>query len=402
MTRTASLGAGGGFAKEVTHAISAVHAAFGDLLGQLPPAKRPVELSRTLGIDYTISRKAMRLAEARDPLSVAIEVPRPAAIGRILKAASRNGVSGDVLERLERAIEEYEDLAKRYAGDRATFDAMVGSLSPEAGERAHLEARRAAYRANTQLLGRQVDTSVFFLAIRPSQEQGYLEHIWVCANFGLKRFHPAASLEVLTTLARGPSEPMTGGGPYQSDRFLLRAFCSDPLPDLKPVPAFASEGLKRFELGSEEIGLRSAVDCVIGQYCHLPISEPNSEGQRLCGLQTSLDMPTAVCLMDLFVHESLGATAPPICFTTTNSLPSNQPIGNEPLDASMLLPVQPIAEAMGRGPRAAYTNEVPRYGQIIRHAFDVMNWSGPDRYRLTRCRIEYPILNTHTVLRIPI
>lgn len=388
---------------EVTHAVTAVRAAFMELLAGLPPVRRPVELSRLLGIDYTMSRKALRIAEAVDPISVASEIPRPAALPRILKGSADKGVDESVLHRVEKAVENYESLAKRYAGDRVTFDAMVALLSPESAERAHFESKRAAYRANTQLLGRQADVVIYFAAMRPSRHQeDYREVIWICGQFGLKRFYPSVSLEVFTTLTDVPTFPLEHDGPFQSGNFLIKEFCSDPLPDLKPLPAIPSEGLTRFELDSEEVGLQSAVDCVVGQVCHLPRTEPNQAGQRLAGLQTSVMIPTAVCFMDLFVHETLVPTAPPVCFTLSNTVPSYQPISTDPPDHSLLLSVQPSAQLMGRGPRAACTKEVPRYDQLIRYTFEKANWLDADEYQLIRCRVDYPILNTHTILRIPV
>jgi len=46
--------------------------------------------------------------------------------------------------------------------------------------------------------------------------------------------------------------------------------------------------------------------------------------------------------------------------------------------------------------------EIPRYDQLVRHSFEQMGWTDPDEYRLIRSRVEYPILNAYTVLRIPV
>jgi len=197
---------------EVSHAVTAIRTGFMELLAGLPPVQRPADLARVLGIDYSMSRKAMRIIEATDPIGIATEIPRPAGMPRILKACAKLGIDKKALARLEQAVENYESLAKRHGGDRPTFDAMIAGLSPEANERAQFEAKRAAYRANTQILGRQADTVVFFKAIRPSRHrEDYLEVIWICAQFGLKRFHPSASLEVMTTTATGPTYPMEIG-----------------------------------------------------------------------------------------------------------------------------------------------------------------------------------------------
>lgn len=398
------------FHREVSRAFDAVRTGFMDLLAALPPVQRPAELSRVLGIDYTMSRKAVRLAEATDLYSAALEVPRPAAMPRILKAAAKKGVGRDVLHRLDQAVDNYESLAKRHGGDRATFDAMLSGNSPDAAERISHEAKRAAYRANTQLLGRQVDTALFFIAVRPStRRDGYLESIWICAQFGLKRFHPSASLEVITTrftVARpdGPVEwptiPIQQSEAFHSESFLIKEFCTQPLPGLQPLPE-QEAGFRRFEFQSEEIGLQSAVDCVTAQLVHTPRPRIGVAGRRLFGLQGMLDVPTSLLMLDIYVHKSLVSPEEPLCYSASNSVSTHAVLPDEP-DPSILLPVQERAEVLGYGPAVARTKELPRYDELIRHVFEKMEWSDPDLHQLVRCKVDYPILNTHHVLRVPI
>lgn len=399
--------------REVRSAAGAVRSALVSMLAFLPGVHRPADLQRLLGIDYTMSWKAMRIAEARDPLTIACDVPRPGSIKRLVKAAQKQGIDPGTLGSVEASVRDFESLAKRLAGDRGTFDAMLADFSPDAAQRLDLEARRMAFRANSHLLGCQVDALLSSVVVRPSGDtEGNIDAVWLIGTYGLKRFRQSASLYVHSKHLESESvaeadwprlmslEQASGGRPHgQRTDLLLRDFSSDPLPPVRVVEDSAAHGSK-LVFDHPEVGLKSSIDCVSASvYLDAP-PDVEESGDRVVVTAMRTSHPVRLLSVDLFVHEDV-ARQPAVTEYFFINQDGGAPWDPHP-DPSLLLRPPERAQNIGRGFAAARCREIPRYDELLASVFDRMGWGDDQRHQLIRCIVPHPMLYARTALRLPV
>ena len=147
------------FEAEAARVLTALSSALGLLIRSLPtPVDGCRELERVLGIDHVLAWRAYRVATAPDPAAVGADVPRPAPMDRLLRAARRRRVSAEVVQGVREAYADFQEMVRRHAGEdprggpgagergggRAAFDALIcggrGESAPPLGQK----HRRAA------------------------------------------------------------------------------------------------------------------------------------------------------------------------------------------------------------------------------------------------------------------
>lgn len=400
------------FKHEVLSAFLEVRVGVRKILAVLPPVKTASDLQKLLGLDYAMSWRTMRIAGGDDPLEAAIDVPRPGSTHRLLKLCAAQGVSSEILDDVRQSIEGFESLANQHAENRLAFDAMLASFAPIAAGRIHLESKRAAYRASIRLLGRQADTCIA-CTIAPPIKDGdtHLDGLVISGVLGLRRLDTRSSLRVFTnhhTTAAPSVQPVTPMGwpvppadnqPHGPRLAIIPEFSSSPFPQLN---ARQQPGLKNhwdFYFDGVGIGINSAVDCLTACIWKHDLADPAVDPMIIHG-GAQIHYPIKTLLRDIFVHKSRLGSQPIIKCETTNAF--DQSLGNS-LDhpnPDAWIPAQETAAIIGEGPNAARCVEAPEYANLLRHAFDKMQWSDIDDYVLVRAHVQYPIVGTNIVLRV--
>ena len=398
--------------KEARASVGLVSAAFSEMVSELPSVRRPADLRRLLGIDYGTSWRVVRVAGASDPLGVASAVPRPGSVSRLLSSAAARGVRDLTIERVRLAVEAHEALAVRHGGERSVFDAMLCSLAPEVGPGVDLDAKRAAYRANVLLYRRQIDATFGCQILRraPDGADGGLrvEYVWLSGVIGLTRFDPSAALLLAKTevhhdtrAEREVNRRLAVGGEQvdSPEGLLLRQFCSDRLPAVR-MEEDVRTGVRSYSFDSNGLGVGACMSFVIGERQRPVECDLDGSGRPVWRTGAKRASPAGVGMTDLFVDPALVEHPSARVFVVGGV--ANEYDYEQPDDQRHRFPVQERAEVAGRGPGAAVCDEVPRYGEMLEWAFDSVGWEGRERYALLRCRVDYPVLHTTTLVEMSI
>lgn len=388
------------FARTARARFETLHDSVRAVLDSLPErVESGGDLKRQLALDHNLSWKIHRLATIKDAGTLASRLPSPVGVRKFTESARGRGVPAPVIEGVTSAYEGVEMLMREYADDREQFEAMLADLAPEEGRKLDLEAKRAAFRANSRLYGLHCDLCVGALILRPNDGDAVLYDIaGVMGTFGLRRIKPSVSL-VLSRWRHTVDGESDDGSPRRSEparEFYVAPFCSD----LASIERTRDDGtgLTTETFTSADIGLRSAVDVV-----SVSVVEGAQPSQSLSGrpeftrrFQNS--RPTRLVMLDLLIHPDIAAL-PSVETLVFRKIEMEAPLP-EPINPEDLLACQEYSRLVGRGVGAGTCKEMPRYGEMLDYVFDELGWPERDRYQLVRCRAEHPVMTSTIVQRL--
>lgn len=396
------------FETETVRIVSAIQDHVRDALGQInAPTTTAAELQRDIQLDMKLCWKVHRLIAAPDALAGAPFVLGPANTRDFLKSLEQRGADPRLVVSMKELAEQFEALVQEHAGDRRTFDSMVGARSSAEAERADLRQRRSAFRANSHLWGIQVDTVVFTTIYHTSEsDPDKVDLIALSGEFGLRRIRrtdiPIFSKTVRITdgdahTHQHPRQSPLGERIGEASLGLLRDFCSNNLPEL--TSRRREDGLVKIEIPHDALGSTAAMNIVVGlserQAANL-YRTPN----RTYSLDGSvLHKPTKLFLFDLIVESKAFADIRPVCY----KLPGHFGIELTPREvpsAPRLADPSPL-DMIGHGIDTLRSPEVPDYPGIVASAMDDVGWN-PHDFTIYRCRIEYPICLSTVAITTPL
>lgn len=394
------------FQEDVRTVASRVRAALSAVITALPgPPRHARELARVLRVDATLGWKVFKVAHGGDPLSAALHIPTRAALNGFRKAALRLGVSSDLLDALDSAIDDYEGLIETHAGDRATFDTMLSGHALS-GADIPLSHRRAAFHANSSIWGVQAEAQLTAAFFAPAARPGMLDLVGIRGFVGLKRLRPDVSWVVGRVRAapdQGVPNPGVVWEPLDDDADaspeipLLRRFCTHPLPRLRAVRT--ASGIIEHEVVEGPVGNTGAVTCFTGQVARNAVSSVPDETNRLGEVGVAVRTPCALLLLDLFMHESVfGRLAPQVRVYSELLDQAPYPTGGRERG---ILPLREEVIYLGKGPMVAHSPAVPRYTEMAAFVFERLGWDG-ERFDLYRVSMRFPVVPSLVVLSHPL
>jgi hypothetical protein len=355
----------------------------------------PTDLKRVLGLHKTLAWRVLQVAYARDVLAAAQHIPGAEGIEIFLRAASRQRVSKDLLDGVRNAVTRYRALVKAHAGDRASMDVMLQSISESSESDVELKAaRRAGYRSASYAWGVQTAVRVLAAIYTPVGDD-LMDVATVRAHVRMRRVRKDGVLRLSRTIehdtdAPGPrravAQPIEPEGVFGGVP-LMQEFCTRPLPAM--AAAEVSDRAMEYRFTDQRIGEQSAVTVFIGDI---------RSGLR--GARWRTPDNTSNLLM-LNVRDPIGLVvldfwAPVGTFTEHQAIVVGA-VGVDPQQQRPVhwhvLPASTNVERMGRGLQAARIDEVPEYERAIARSFDRLGWR-PNGYELHRLRLEYPVLGS--------
>ncbi len=398
------------FERQATAVLHRLRASLSVLIGAVPSVgelRKAADLQRALGIGNTLAWQVYKLAHARDPLAEASSVPRAGGMKRLFEAAARRGVPAKHIEDSAAAIQEFDELVKVHAGDRAAFDSMISGLTEQGSQLVDPRQKRAAYRANSHIWGLQARTQLKCTILNPSlasttsldlaQLQGYVN---------LRRFRRAiplliSGIELIVDdehkhniLPPYRREPLAGDSAAAQGAPLLTEFCSQPPPEIRTIRSEA--GALQTELVACGVGNESAVTYMIGDVVR-SVPGPYT-GDAPPGLRSHawVRVPAEVLIHDVLIHEEAYGSLTP---KTSVFGDHNRSPGASTFDLSdaNILGVKESTVYMGKGPSVLQTLDVPRYPEMAQYAFDRLGWDG-EKFDVYRCRVEYPVMPSAVVI----
>lgn len=360
------------------------------------------DLHKTLQIDPMLAWGVHKAATSDKPFAASVVLPGAAALSKFLAASKKKGVPSELCERASAAIDVFEELVERHAGDRSTFESMAADLSGEHTDAADLKSKRAAFRANGHIWGMQAKTLLSATIVHPGKP-GWIDAASIRGQIGLRQCRSRANLRTEFKWKLFPTdpsaerihstrEPIDPKGSNIDGIALMNDFCSQPLPEFSVKEH--SSGFKGADLLMRGLGNSSAVTWFVGtvtrNFNEVPLVTPPGRW-----FAAQILKPAEVFTWDLLIHEDLLTQNIQPTVKVFGSLRGGDSVMEQ--DEGDLLPVQAKLVDLGVGMTAAVNADYPRYPELIEHATSCLRWQA-QKLRIFRVRIDYPVL--HSLVKI--
>ena len=394
---------GGAVAAQCREALTGLRAA---LLAALDRAgidsAHPREAARRLGVDKNLMWRVSKVVGQPDVFEAVRSVPRRTAFGRLCEALTRAGVPGPLVDDAAAAHAAFDRLVDDHAGDRESFELIVGGLGADSQAGASLEqARKLAFRGNVGVFGVQAHTQVFTTLLAPSADQpGCVDAAQVFGLCGLRRLRADASwtLALRREVDEGGCRTRAGGGvPLDPDApadgsGLLEAFSSRPFPELGVEQA--ADGTQRYVLESGELGRTGELTALFGML-RRGLGTHQAGSDRFAQFIAHLLTPVEHLHIDLAVHEDLTWALEPraALFGRVDGRTWHFGCGREGLQ----LPCSEPVTDLGRGLGGAPSPRLSAYPELLAWAFGAAGWDA-ERFRLFRFELSYPPMPAQAIL----
>jgi hypothetical protein len=365
-------------------------------------APGPQALARTLGVDKVLASRVLKATRNKDPMSATHSMPGPDPLRRLVRAAARKGAAPELVADASRAIDSFEILIRDRIGDRSLLDAILSAWVPEARREFELRRKQSAFKAISQLKGVQADTMVATVILNPSRDGRHIDVVWINGLISVHRVRPGVGVKLSTrrmTPENAARRPVSlEGKPIEDiDSLELRDFCSDPMPRLQ---VHRVGEVVHYTLADDGFGPNSAVDIV---FAEANISElaryitaEAAAGGRLAYFFAECVTPARILQFDVLVHEDLYPGPDPSLIIYDTSFEGVASVNNRSRDIDRMDMLESI-EPLGTGLSRFRSPHVPRYQELMRHAFDKMGFDAA-RFRGYRCKIDYPVYGSQVAV----
>ena len=388
------------FEDHLREAFQSVRAAFtGALAAVGTDAHRPRPLARELGISTSLAWRISKVVGARDPAEAVPHVPGTDALSAFIVALNKKGAPKAVSCDLLAAMASYDGMIAAHTGDRRTLDQLTASMSePRAAER--LEAgRRQSFLGMGGTWGVQAGVQFSSTVLKPSTETStHLDALNIKGLVDLKRLRGDARWTLFRRMQR--RDDGKDLAPFHSEPLdrdvrsgelpLMRAFCSEQLPELAE---FQSGAVSRYILPAGPVGNTNAMTCVFGEMNLAALPLPESADDRILRIGTATLTPVERLQLDIIVSRELDWGGDPEIALYAQLDGGSRSLAD---DEDQRLPVFESVHELGRGLATMVSPDVPRYGEMLRQAFERAGWDGDDfvGYRFT---MRYPPIPTVAV-----
>lgn len=371
-----------------------------DSIPKLDPA-RPVDVANSLGLDLKLAWRMFRLARAADPFEGARHVPGAVGYRIWTEAAAKHGAPKPLVADAAAAYAQLLEVIDRFAGSRKAFDMMVAGLAPSGGDtRLDLEHRRQMFLGASYVWGMQSRATFRCDIVAPSSEAGRLDLVSIRGIVDLRRLRPEAAWRFRTAVSiddKGMLRPMpdrrpVDDAPAEPDRLappLLRAFCTEPLPEFRPHDL--GGGWVEFEARGGGVGREGEQTIVNAEVIrgHEPIvrTDEHHGFYHLFSLRT----PTELGVFDILCHRDVFDPREEFELVHNSDLYHCAVREGRPHRSCDRLPGPNRPERLGRGLARAGLREVPFYADMLEGVFAKVGWS-PDQFELHRARVPFPAI----------
>jgi hypothetical protein len=399
------------FRDEASRVLEGYRSALNDVIrGVTSEGNRSQDLETVLGLDKTLAWKVSSAAACSFPFDVARHIPGKSAIKIITKAGKRQGLDSEVLKRVESAYEEYEQLIKTHAGDRATLEMMLCSYSERERKSVDRDYRKAGFRSNSYTFGIQSKLVYRTYILAPSESSDSMfDFISLRGFIGLRRIRANAPWIVHRpkivddqgcSFQLGESRPIDPPDAAEQGESIvpwMREFSTKPLPNVRR--AFVGDGRMHMEILEGCVGDTGRSNYVLGEYMSRAGSRVRSESNISVELALKADMPIERIVFDQIVHRDLFDGAEPNLTVYSELTGSTPPKSNS--EGRHELPIHDRVECLGSGLASMHSAEIPDYRAVLRKSFESIGWN-PDQFVAHRFILEYPPIPSVMVLETPL
>jgi hypothetical protein len=390
------------FARAATAVLEKLRRALTALVTATPGEIRTAaDFHRAMGVDARLGWQVYRIAHADNDLACGLDVPSGVSMRKLFKAALKQRVPETIVKRAAHAFEDFETLVQEHAGDREAFISMVSGLTGDEESQIDFQHRRAAFAANSHIVGVQARTRLGCLIVTPSATGSFLANIASIMGFIDLRWLRAADVPVVLSSERCNEDTKDHGGqlrrfipldPDAHKRFggsLLADYCSRPLAQIETIQEF--DGSINTVLRSREVGNASSRTYLVGTMSATPVGvDRQAEVGNKSGVIVRIPCQTLV--HDVLIHESYVVREP------TARAYSDHDGGTATFkNAPVPLLQKTTVSYLGNGADALHTRDVPRYAEMVEEVAKRVGFN-LEPLRVYRCRVEYPFMPSSVVL----
>ena len=369
----------------------------GIIEGLRPAVKRPTDLQRLLGIDKSLSWSVYEAVNSKAAGALATHLPGPRAMSSFFEAARDVGAPEASVQRAQESFAQLEALIGRHADDREALGLLISDFDTGPDSVAStIDARnkRAAFRANSLLIGRQAAATVTCHIEHPSSTPGLVDRVAITGLHNVRRTRRSSPLCLEQKYRRvaGPGEP---SGPAAIEPLdpretepagmsLMRDFCSCPLT----VKRVSAPGADRavLELSEQGLGASAEVTFFVGRIFRAVATPPNFVPGDDLNIVQLVQTPSVLYSIDIFLHKTLWDDRLPEVSTYLMRAD-----GGFDFREQERLPFLEHSELLGWGIECARTSTLPKHVDLLKYAFERTGWD-PAEFRGFRVQVEHPLL----------
>jgi hypothetical protein len=354
--------------------------------------ERPVDVSTRLGLDRSLAWKIWQVAAGAGPCPSAAHIPGRQGFERFLESASKAGVDEGTIHVARDAFRAFQKLTTVHAGDRASVDIMLGTLTDEGRTRLEMALRRDGFRANAHFLGAQVGALYQMDVVLPPRSGFMPDVARVRGHFGLRRNRAGASLLIArTTLvsAEGANPaprrvPLTAIAPtigsHDALPALLQDFCSRPTPGVtrRTIQGVTVED----ELVPGEVGQLGALDVVTGEL----MAEMRERPVDKQAVTMLVPLPSERLCYDVLLPRAFVFDAAPAARVHSTMQTDLPYLRREDFDA---IPVPEHLEALGSAATAPPSPDIPHHPEMLAWVLKTLGRNAAE-FDLYRLRMRFP------------
>lgn len=358
---------------------------------------KPQDVSRQYKVNRNLAWKVSRIIGSEEPLDAVPMIPGPGGLDILMDAMAKAGAPDATVERVRRAVNEFDRMIEVHTGDRNQLELVLDSMGR--GDDATEMSRKLAYRGNSGVWGIQagVRVTAHFLAPSPGSP-GMLDLAMIGGLTRVCRLRPIDRWPVFqirqyhddgTTadrLDRRAIEPDPDRA--HADPWLMRSYCAGALPDIH----LSRKGdTTLYEIGEGPVGRTGQFSCMFGFADIAAVPRYKDAQNSIAELISSVTVPSEALLFDLFVHRDLTEAMNP-------SVAMHGTLGGA-LDSvgSVELPMPERFRDLGTDPMID-TPLVDRYADAAAAAMTKLK-RDPAEFRCLRLLVEHPPMSSRVVVR---
>ncbi|MBX3387067.1 MAG: hypothetical protein KF768_10890 [Phycisphaeraceae bacterium] len=387
------------FEQECSEAVQQIRAVLTELYYQLGvDPTRPQTVTKTLGIDKSLSYRLSKLIACECPMSAIGHLPGRGGMDILLNRCSTRGAPDDALAHVRVALDRFDQMVARHAGTRDRLELIVDSMGYSTGDEHLLASRQLAFRGNSGVCGVQARTRLGASFIVPGiNGPDTLDTASVAGFAGFCRLRADVSWPLFRFASyRGdwvhPSDVTRPElGDDQIPR-LLREFCSANLP---PLEAVQTPVCTELTLTGGEVGNLGAFDCYYG-YVTRGASAYRTPEDPTGEFVVNISLPVERLIFDVHIHKDVPMIERPRAFVYNRA----GGLTEDPAQCrdDQLLPIKAsVIEVAGQPPVVA-TPHVPNYPDLARSMYAHLGVE-PMHMRCLRLEMPLPPMPSSVVMR---
>lgn len=378
---------------------SRIRASVSSMLEQIPgesSIRTGSVLASALEIDINLAWKLLNICKPGPATGALQRLPGDGGVRILLSAAERKGVDASVIEEVRAAFAAYTGFLAKHAGDRAALDSLLSHASG-GDRRIDLATRRAAFRANSSMLGVQAAVQLGAYLFWPeSHGTERSSAAAILRGFGgFRRLRPDVSWIIGRARRtdhqgrpygqRSPEPLEPGAAALHGGVPLVTLFSPEELPSVQRT--MMPDGIAIDRLVPGPVGLQASQSFFLAETMRPGLARRDDPENPSLRLVTSVHTPCELLVFDAIFHKDLAPLGEPVLATASEL--GGVSLGYcDPADR-VLLHMGAEIEDHGLGLRTMHITELPRYTQMLGSLCDRLGIRASDMHAF-RVKIAYP------------